>query len=66
LCFQGSILGPLSLIYIKNLPNVIAEPSKTILFADGTSIIIINPSPSKFKEHIKKINDTKSEWYNLL
>jgi len=39
-------------------PNIIAEPWKPILFADDTSIIITNLSPSKFKEHFNNINDT--------
>jgi len=49
------------LLYINDLPNIIADPSKWILFADDTSIIITNPSPSKYKEDINniivKIND---------
>ena len=48
---QGSILVPLFiLIYINYLPNIIVDQSKLILFADDTSIIITNPSPSKFKD----------------
>jgi hypothetical protein len=39
------------------LPNIIADQSKPILFADDTSIIITNPGPSKFKEDINTIVD---------
>jgi hypothetical protein len=43
---QGSVLGPLSfLLYISDLPSIIADTSKPILFADDTSIIITNPLP---------------------
>jgi hypothetical protein len=60
---QGSILGPLFfLIYITDPPNVVADPSNQILFAYDTSIIITNPSLSKFKEHVNNI----SESYNFL
>jgi hypothetical protein len=45
------------LTFINDLPNIIAEPLKPILFADDTSIIITNPSPSKFKEDINNIID---------
>jgi len=53
----------LFLIYINDLLNVIADPSKPILFADDTSIIITNPSPSKFKEDINNIIDNISDWF---
>ena len=39
----------------NDLPNIIADPSKLILFADDTSIIVTNPSLSEFKEHINTI-----------
>ena len=44
-------------IYIIDLPNIIADPPKPILCADDTSIIITNPSPSKFKEDINNTID---------
>jgi len=51
------------LIYINDFLNIIAEPSKQILFADDTSIIITNPSPSKFKEDINNIIDNINDWF---
>jgi len=53
----------LFLIYTNDLPNIIADPSKPILFADDTSIIIANPSPSKFKEDINNIIDNINDWF---
>jgi hypothetical protein len=39
----GSILGPLLfLLYVNDVPNVISDISKPILYADGTSLIITN------------------------
>jgi hypothetical protein len=61
---QGSILGPLFfLIYINDLLNIIADTSKPILFTDDTSIIITNPSLSKFKEDINNIIDYINNWF---
>jgi hypothetical protein len=42
---------------------MIADPSKTILFADDTSIIITHPNPSKFKVYIKNTNDNINDWF---
>jgi len=61
---QGSILGPLFfLIYTNDLSNITDDPLKPILFADDTSIIITNPSPSKFKEDINNIIDNINYWF---
>jgi hypothetical protein len=61
---QGSILGSLLfLICINDLPNIIAEPLKPILFAYDTSIIITNPSTSEFKEDINNIIDNINDWF---
>ena len=63
---QGSVLGPLFfLLYINGLPNTIAYLSKLVLFADDTSIIISNPTPSKFKENVNNITDNIMTGSNL-
>jgi len=51
------------LIYINDLPNIIAYPSKPVLFADDTSTIIANSSPSKFKEDPINIIDNINDWF---
>jgi hypothetical protein len=53
------------LLYTNDLPNITADPLKVILFADDTSIIIKNPSPSKFKEDINSIIVNKNDLVRL-
>jgi len=61
---QGSILGPLFLlIYVNDLLNRIADPSKPILFSDDKSIIITNLSPSKFKGDINNVIANINDWF---
>ena len=42
---------------------MIADPLKMVLFADDTSTIIANHSPSKFKENINNIIDNINDWF---
>ena len=45
-----------------DLPNIISDPSKLVLFADDTNIIITNPSPSKFKD-LNNTIDNINDWF---
>ena len=61
---QGSILGPLFFLpYMNDLPNIIADPLKLVVFADDTSVIIANFNPSKFKDDINSIIDDINDWF---
>jgi hypothetical protein len=58
------MLGPLFFsIYIDDLPTVTVNPSKPVLMAADTSIIITNPSLSKFKEDINNIIDNTNDCF---
>jgi hypothetical protein len=66
---QGSILEPLFfLLYINDLPNVISDISKLVLYADDTSIIIFDKDSLKFKTIVHTVFDKINNWFqtNLL
>jgi hypothetical protein len=66
---QGSILGALfSLLYVNDLPNVITNQAKIILYADDTSVIIPNPSLQELETNMNKQSVAIIEWFkdNLL
>jgi len=50
-------------IYINAFPNIIADPSKAILFADVTRKIITNSSPSTFKGGINNKIDNINYYF---
>jgi hypothetical protein len=48
---QGLIFGPLFfLLYINDLPQIISDMSKLILFSDDMSKIVTNSAPYEFKK----------------
>jgi hypothetical protein len=61
---QGSILGRLLLfLYINDLPHVVKNKSKPILFADNTSIIVTNPNPTDFISDITTVFKYVNKWF---
>jgi len=63
------VLGPLLFLnYINNLPRTIDNYANSVLFADGTSIIITNTDAQEFKQNIDVAIQETNNWFfsNLL
>ena len=61
---QGSVLGPvLFLLYVNDLPKIISDLSKPVLFADDTSILIFDKNPATFKIRINNLFEMINEWF---
>jgi hypothetical protein len=60
---QGSVLGPLILLYINDLPGNLSDLAKPVLFADDTSILIFNENPMNIKFKTNSLFFKMNEWF---
>jgi len=49
---------------LHKLPLTINDKLKPVIFADDTSIIVINHNPDDFKEDIINVLDNINIWFN--
>ena len=62
---QGSILGPLSLLlYVNDIPNVISDIPKPVLYADDTSLIITTSDSQMFEKDKNNVKLQLNIWFN--
>ena len=53
----------LFLLYVNDLPKIVSDISKTIVFADDTRIIITNSDSSEFKRNINNVFIKINDWF---
>jgi len=60
---QGSVLGPqLFLFYVNDLPKIINETSKPIIFADDTSILFAHSNLTDMSKNIHIVFTALNKW----
>jgi hypothetical protein len=64
---HGSVLSMmLFLLYINDLPKTTPDLSKPVLFADDTSILILDKDPANFKIKIDKLLEVTNKWFEKI
>jgi hypothetical protein len=62
---QGSVFGPMLFFYINDLPEVVNNNSKPVLFADDTNAIVSNPDLVNFKNDLTFSFEQLNAWFNI-
>jgi hypothetical protein len=60
---QGSVLGPLLIIYIKDLPLSIHKLANVFLFADDTSILVMDKNHCALKHKVTGTLSCIANWF---